>query len=880
MTVKPLYPWQTDEGKAEYNQTDGLDVYDEDYSQVTPIPKKVTQVDDFDKTQSSNIDTNSNKTDTTKDKENKNSTTSNPDNEAMDNRQNYATADKYTARTADGRVLNLPLHNSLRNYSSFNYKIGLYALTNDELNNPDESYKIKKPRFAILQSGGGLGDKKVLTAYETANKKAEYFINALEIETIIAPTRKKGSTNAVGFRLEISEPYSMGLFLQSLQMASYQAGHENYLESPFLLTIDFIGYDDNGKVYTVPEASKNLPFRLVGSDLNVTAGGSEYVVEGVAYNEGALLDETQRIPVDVTLMGRTLEEMLQSNAKSLSNELNKHEGQKAQKKQVYTADQYFVVFPKERSSKGKLNSGGGNSQGATDAASDSEKISISANSSGNSAADEKNLDELYAQVGAMGDVNVDEEVFKKWYEEVKKLITQTALGEEIRQKQTGADASNKIGLSKMFALEKLGTNNQPFGDASFTYDKDKKVWHRANGQLQIDPGLGAIKFIQGTRIQDIIEELVILSDYGRNIINAPAEKGLRPWFKIDTQVFNITDRKTEKKTGKPPRIYVFRVLPYMVHESKFIAPDETSYGLSELKKQCVKRYDYIYSGANEDILDLEINLDNTFFKSMSPGSLPKNNLADGSKEGEDPKQELKATPVNNNSQVSNKSGIVQKNNAKAAGAISLDDMQIEIARRFNEAIVNSDADLLTLDMTIQGDPYYIADSGIGNYNSENTEYINIDADGTIDYQYGEVDVEVLFRTPIDYRDNGIMGFPNDTVPVDFFSGLYMVISVKNEFSAGQFKQTLELVRRPQQSPKPTAQAGEKGNQEIIDGKADVNKVDDTKTEAEEQGGGKSGNENAGIDEAQGPPLFEKNADTTVIRISGDGDKNFTGSSFL
>ena len=26
MTVKPLYPWQTDEGKAEYNQTDGLDV--------------------------------------------------------------------------------------------------------------------------------------------------------------------------------------------------------------------------------------------------------------------------------------------------------------------------------------------------------------------------------------------------------------------------------------------------------------------------------------------------------------------------------------------------------------------------------------------------------------------------------------------------------------------------------------------------------------------------------------------------------------------------------------------------------------------------------------------------------------------------------------
>jgi len=781
------------------------------------------------------VDTNASKTDTTKEKEKENTATSNPDNEAMDKRQNYATADRYTARTSDGRTLQLPLHNSLRNYSSFNYKIGLYALTNDELNNPDESYRIKKPQFAILQSGGGLGEKKVLTAYETANKKAEYFINSLEIETIIAPTRKKGSTNAVGFRLEITEPYSMGLFLQTLQMAAYQAGHENYLESPFLLTIDFIGYDDDGKVYVVPEASKNMPFKLVGSDLSVTAGGSSYIVEGVAYNEGALMDQTQRIPVDVTLMGRTLEEMLQSNIKSLSNELNKHEGQKATDKQVYTADQYFVVFPKERSSKGKLSSSGVAGQSATDAGNDSGAIGVTSASQGKTAAQEASLDELYAQVAAMGDVPVDSEIFKAWVEEVKSLITQTALGEEIREKQTGAGNSNPIGLSKMFNLEKLGTNNQPFGDASFTYDKDKNVWHRANGQLQIDPGLGAIKFIQGTRIQDIIEELVILSDYGRNIISAPAEKGMRPWFKIDTQVFNITDRKTEKKLGRPPRIYVFRILPYMVHESKFIAPDETPYGLRELKKQCVKRYNYIYSGANEDILDLEINLDNTFFKSMSPGTLPKNNLADGSKEGEDPEQKIKATPVNNDSQVNNKAGIVQKNNAKAAGAVSLDDMQVEIARRFNEAIINSDADLLTLDMTIMGDPYYIADSGVGNYNSENTEYINIDADGTIDYQYGEVDVEVLFRTPIDYRDNGIMGFPNDTVPVDFFSGLYMVITVKNEFAAGEFKQTLELVRRPQQSPKPTAQSGEKGNQEIVTEKTDVNKESDTKeteTEAE------------------------------------------------
>lgn len=830
MATKKLYPWQTEAGKQEYNQTDGLDVYNglTPEQQAALEGRRETVVDER-LMDSGNVDTKATSTDTTKTETSDDKATINADQEAMDNRQTYATADRYTSRTSDGRTLQLPLHNSLRNYSSFNYKIGLYALTNDELNNPDESYKIKKPQFAILQSGGGLGDKKVLTAYETPNKKAEYFINALEIETIISPTRKKGSTNAVGFRLEISEPYSMGLFLQSLQLAAYQAGHENYLESPFLLTIDFVGYDDNGKVFQVPEASKNLPFKLVGSDLSVNAGGSSYVVEGVAYNDGALTDQTQRIPIDVTLKGRTLEEMLQSNLKSLSNELNAHEKKKAIDGKIYTADQYFIVFPKTRASKGQNTSGSDSGQGATDTT-EPTKISVSKNASTRDANKVAQLEELYKRVHAIGSPNPhQQETFAAYQEEIKELITGSTLGEEIRSKQTGVDASNNIGLSKMFNLESLGTNNQPFGDASFTYDKDKKVWARSNGQLQIDPGLGAIKFLQNTRIQDIIEELIILSEYGRGIISAPPEKGLRPWFKIDTQVFNITDKQTEKKLGRPPRVYVYRIMPYMVHESKFIAPDETAYGLSELKKQVCKRYNYIYSGANEDILDLEINLDNTFFKSMSPGILPKNNLQDGSKEGEDPETKITATPVNNETQVNTKAGMTTANNAKAAGAISGDNMQVEIARRFNEAIVNSDADLLTLDMTIMGDPYYIADSGVGNYNSENTEYINIDADGTIDYQYGEVDVEVLFRTPIDYRDNGIMGFPDDTVPVDFFSGLYMVISVKNEFGSGEFKQTLELLRRPQQSPKPTAQAGEKTGQEIVPEKTDVKKQKENKS---------------------------------------------------
>lgn len=723
------------------------------------------------------------------------------------------------AQTADGRVLQLPLPNELRNFASFNYKIGLYALTNDEINNPDNTYRIKRPGIAIMQSGGGLGDSKVLTAYEINGKKIEFFCNSLEIETIIAPSRRKGTTNATGFRLEIMEPYSMGLFLQTLQVAAFQAGHYNYTEAPFLLTLDFVGFDNDGNPFPVPSGSKLLPFKLVGSELEVTNGGSSYVVEGVAYNEGALKDATQSIPCDVTLVGRTLEQLLQSSPKSLATELNKYYGQKAIEGTITTADQYYIVFPKTRATKGTSSaSGAETAQGATTQNNGGgvNSVSISATSSVRSKPNVEEIQRLYEMIkdGSMDDeTSADMEEFLS---DLKRLVSTSSIGQEIIDKQTGEANSNDIGKSVMFDLAKLGSTSQPFGDASFTWDKDQNVWKRSGGQMQLSPGLGEIKFAQGTRIQDIVEELIIISEYGRNLTKQPSDaNGMKSWFKIDTQIFNITDPTTEKKTGQPPRVYVFRILPFLVHESKFLSPDKIPYGIEALKQQVCKEYDYIYSGKNDDILSFNINLDNTFFKSISPGILPKVQDQEGSKEGENPKDSLAQSEVDNTQQTSGKTQATLENNSRAGGAVDVDDMRIEVARRFNDAIVNSDADLLTLEMEIWGDPYYISDSGIGNYNSENTEFINIDADGNVDYQYGEVDVQLNFRTPVDYRDNGIMGFPEETVAVDAFSGLYQVIMVKNVIANGEFKQTLELVRRPNQYPKkPTDQSAEKAPQDI------------------------------------------------------------------
>ena len=58
-----------------------------------------------------------------------------------------------------------------------------------------------------------------------------------------------------------------------------------------------------------------------------------------------------------------------------------------------------------------------------------------------------------------------------------------------------------------------------------------------------------IKFPQGMTIQKMLEELVIMSDYGQSIgHNAPTdENGFKDWFKIEASVYNITNKAQEKK---------------------------------------------------------------------------------------------------------------------------------------------------------------------------------------------------------------------------------------------------------------------------------------------------------------------------------------------
>jgi hypothetical protein len=685
------------------------------------------------------------------------------------------------------------LPNDLEQFASFTYSFTLGCLSENELQFPDQTYRRKEPEVIILRSGGGPTPGSS-TLYESAGK-VEYFIDDVEIETIIAGNEGTRATNATSISFKVTEPYSMGLFIQALQVAAKRAQGplSSYIEAPYLLTVDFKGYDDTGKYIHASNLRRMFPLKFVDIQFDVTEGGSEYSVQAIPYHEIALTDQVQTTHSDVSFAGSTVAEMLQTGEKSLTRILNDRELALEAAKKVEKANQYVIMFPTSSSSAQESSQfmKGAPEQTGDDSATTREFT-------------DEEIKKFY--VSATGDTTgkVPVDYAAEIANAAGISVKRSAIGENIREYAEQLGTMNSIGKSKITKANTDGGTRpmQSYTNAESEFTQGEIDCCRV--QLTGDVRQGT--FSSGKRIQTIIEEIIITSEYGRDVsTKKPDGNGMIPWFRIETQVYNAdSSPNVVSKTGMPSRIFVYRVIPYLVHLSKFIAPSEGSPSIPQLKQQAAKEYNYIYTGLNKDIIDFDIKFNTAFFASIG---------GDMGQAGADSKTSVvqettatgeKASPgVAPGNESANEVGRMMSKVALPNlidGGVGLISPESQIARDFNEALMNSPVDLIMVDLTILGDPYYIADSGMGNYNAEQMPgTLNVTSDGTINYQSSEVDIELNFRTPLDYGPDGYMQFPGGgSAPVSEFSGVYQVVFVNNTFSGGQFTQTLQTIRRPRQ----------------------------------------------------------------------------------
>ena len=650
----------------------------------------------------------------------------------------------------------LPLPNPLFDYASYDYLLGIGCLSSEEANDPDTTYMAGSKIELICKSANADPDNRIDTPYG----KFDFFIDNLQLDIQIGLENNLNS-NVTNISFQITEPYSMGMLTIAMQYLAAKKGHKNWRDAPWLLTMEFRGNTESGKILSIPKTFRAIPFNIKNINMRVKETGAIYNIEAMPTSQATLSDSASKLSSDVSIAGGSVLNILQTGEKSLQAALNKRAALLVENNPNAVPDEYIITFPKTLASK---------------------------------------LPEISEDAGATTTSR----------ESISKLIGVTKTASGYKQ---NADDVNEIGLA-ILNFDKSNAGTPPIGAHSDVYDPEAKTFFK--GKNFASGKVSDFKFDQKSTIPNAINQVILKSVFPNKALDGKTDdKGFVGWWRIDCQKFEIATEANLPITGTKPLVYVYRVVPYDVHASKMITVNTKGPGFYELAKQTVKEYNYIYTGKNIDIINFNIYFENGFFTAMAADFLNKG--ADtvtvdqlGDTAATDPNKEVVA-PLGEGNPPEQKLGVMPGivrflktlTNTDQKGGSGPDTPSVRAARIFHDAVTRSNSSsMTTLEMEIIGDPYYIAHSGMGNWTGQSTtNSTNLLDDGSVNWQNGEVDILVNFRTPLDINQaTGLYQFapPSASAPLISWSGLYHVTNIVCKFQKGQFTQQLKGQRRPYQ----------------------------------------------------------------------------------
>jgi hypothetical protein len=351
----------------------------------------------------------------------------------------------------------------------------------------------------------------------------------------------------------------------------------------------------------------------------------------------------------------------------------------------------------------------------------------------------------------------------------------------------------------------------------------------------------SMNFSNGTNIHDIIAGILRDSDYCKRIFTSDYDslidaEGMLPWFNIVTSA-KIKPNDYDYVRNKPTSIYTYYVVPYKIHSTR-VPGNQGSYTWDNSKtgkfrkKYVVREYNYLYNGANLDILKFDMNLNYLYFQPIPNNAgnskSPTGNDAAVSKPAVLQGQENKQTPEENRQSTgvaSPPSGTDQSaSDIQASGVQTRSnqggDPYDAMVKTLNNAILDNPGQLAKVTMEIIGDPYYL--QGLVNPEEPTKALVASDSDTTAVDTSGsaKTDTQPLYiglevGSAVDYQSNGIM----ELNKAKAFSGVFWVNQILHKFKEGSFTQeiTMSLMlgqpeqtnQEPSSAPVPSPVAPEK-----------------------------------------------------------------------
>jgi hypothetical protein len=641
---------------------------------------------------------------------------------------------------------NLLEENVLHKYASYNYLWTLSVLSRDEITNPDRITK-NKVHDVIAKSGGigtegnfssfnAAGDtaragqvikdtnKEATTTYDKASATTiqsqvhsdqilrrghDIFFERVILNGVNQPNEQRKLMNFNKIEMELHEPYGVTLF-EKMRAAAFNNGYFDHIDCPYLLTLDFRGYDNLGKPLSVI-TTRYLPLKITNVEMEINQGGTVYTMTGVPWTDFAMLDRY----------------LYTRSASSLD------------LKRIFT----LGTALKELSN--KLN--------------EQQELEIAAGQR-----------EYYDTYEIDCDPNTD----------LAGLTASASNNWELKNAVAGFNASIRPNVSIAKVITDMCLKADKFRDISKIVEK---YWK----------DLAAVQAVRETA-----------STLGED------PDPMVPWFKIITTVYNNTEFDTIRKVHR--KTIRFRVKEYKIHVMNFTVPGLSA---SELwGKHVRKSYKWLYTGENQDILDLKINYKYGYMQS----SLFDGSRSDGvtAKSGKDLSvPEIVRRYGNRSTDFPEPLLPLQShpNTQKSEDGATDDGASRTEVDRFFDYLTSPMGDMVNVQMTILGDPAFIGQDfalpipqnsqgvvdqlgrqGTVTEKTVDAGYRSWDPKlGCFNFDQSEVFVRVDFRYPTDISEKqGVMNFNNfENV---HFSGLYKVVQVESRFEQGKFTQVLDMVR--------------------------------------------------------------------------------------
>ena len=630
------------------------------------------------------------------------------------------------------------------------------------------------PQNVLISSAGRYGE----TFRRDPAFEEDFYFENLKVKTIVNTTSRNRNSNLIECSFTIIEPLGFTLINRMLEAANrVNPGTGSYIHMPYMLQIDFFGSVDGGLPGPLKEHSKFIPIRITNIKSRLTSKGTEYQIDAVPFNHQAFNQINVSLPVSTTVTATTVSQIFGGPA-----EVSAEDGKF-----------YVNLFRKSDIERQIANLSTESRQFA--ASGDPFDASIAADTRARISDLTSQLNNEYSSFGITGFCAAINSYFSSL-----KVQKQISIVNTVR-----VVFDEKIGNRKLYT----GPVNAAGAPASGTSTAAQRSQIQAasgaaKGGLRFDGA--TVNIPAGTTIDRMIDWAVRNSEYISDQLKDPSitkeqrdsiQSGGNPntitwlkWFRI---IPSILIRDYDPTQNRYSMDIIFYVKPYNLSAKHPFYPKGRVPGF-------VKKYDYIFTGKNKDVIDLQIDFNTLYLVEMTTNRTKSTQSQTGTPIRPDanayPNPNTEERPQENVAPIS--IGLVGDNVATTMRAGGLPQASADAGDLQRSLMLGAKGDMISLNLKIVGDPQFIKQDdlfmgqGLG---TPSGQFLNNSSGSSLYMDGGELYVFVNFQSPVDYDETkGIADVTASRYRYSEFSGVYKLITVENSFSNGKFEQSLNLAK--------------------------------------------------------------------------------------